>query len=227
MARPDQFLPPPPPPLDGPQYAAELAQVQSLGSADQTALAPFWSDTTGNSFTPPGHWNQIARDAALRGHLGLEAEARLFATLDAVLADAAIACWDAKHTDDRWWPVTAIRQPGLDGNPATSPDPTWTPLWPMPPFPAYTFGHSTFSGAAQVVLESAFGAHFAFDDAGDPTLHLPARHFASFAMAADEAGFSRIAGGIHFASDNAAALTQGRAVGRYDLAHSPGHPASR
>lgn len=234
LARPDQFLPPPPPLLGSPQYAAELAQVQSLGAAtsttrtpDQTALARFWSDTSGTTFTPPGHWNQVARDAALGRHLGLAAEARLFAALDAALADAGIACWDAKYTYDRWRPVTAIRQAGLDGNPATVPDPTWTPLWPTPAFPSYDSGHSTFSGAAQVVLEAAFGNHFAFEDRGDPTLGLPPRHFDSFGQAAEEAGFSRVVGGIHFASDNLAGLAQGRVVGRYDLAHFPGDRAAR
>jgi membrane-associated phospholipid phosphatase len=225
MTSASQFLPPPPPALDSAQYAAELNQVESLGAvnsttrtSDQTAYAHFWADVQGWTFTPPGHWNQIAQDAAMSSHLGLEQETRLFALLDVALADAGISAWDAKNVYNRWRPVTAIRQADTDGNPLTTADPTWTPLWVTPPFQSYTSGHSTFSGAAQVVLESFFGTHYAFTDTGDPTQHLAPRHFTSFAQAADEAGMSRVVGGIHFMSDNLAGLAEGRAVGHWVLA---------
>ena len=53
-----------------------------------------------------------------------------------------------------------------------------------------------------------------FSDRGDPTQ--PAtRSFTSFNQAADEAGLSRIYGGIHFSFDNAAGLASGRALGQY------------
>ena len=220
-----QFRPDPPPALESPAYAAAYAEVRALGgvasvtrTADQTAAAEFWADLPGRSFTPPGHWNQIAREAALDGGLGLAGDARLFATLNAALADAAICCWDAKYAYIFWRPETAIRAGDADGNPATAGDPGWAPLWASPNFPAYTSGHSTFSGAAQVVLESAFGTAYAFDDGGDPALGLPARSFASVAAAAEEAGSSRIYGGIHFAFDNVAGLRSGRAIGRAAVA---------
>ena len=41
------------------------------------------------------------------------------------------------------------------------------------------------------------------------------RSFQSFAQAADEAGASRIYGGIHFNFDDTAGLASGRAVGSY------------
>ena len=109
--------------------------------------------------------------------------------------------------------MTAIREANLDGNPATTADPTWTPLWATPAFPAYSSGHSSFSGAAQVVLQSFYGKNFAFTDSGDPTQHFAARSFTSFEQAANEAGWSRIVGGIHFMSDNLAGLAAGRQIG--------------
>lgn len=226
LASGDQFRPGPPPALTDAEYAAAYNEVEAVGgavssvrTADQTEIAEFWSDLAGMTFTPPGHWNQIAQEASLRRGLGLARNARLFATLDAALADAAISCWDAKYYYDFWRPVTAIRDGDADGNPATAGDPTWTPLWPTPNFSSYTSGHSTFSGAAQVVLESVFGDDFAFTDAGDPALGLPERRFVSFEQAADEAGVSRIYGGIHFAFDNASGLLSGRQVGGYVVAH--------
>lgn len=141
-----QFRPPAPPALDTAEYAAEVGQVKELGSArsarrtaDQTAIALFWADGPG-TFTPPGHWNQIAGDILLKKPTDLATGARLFALLNVAEADAAIASWDAKYAYDRWRPVTAIRQAGTDGNAATEADPSWTTLIPTPPFPAYTSG---------------------------------------------------------------------------------------
>jgi membrane-associated phospholipid phosphatase len=225
LASGSQFQPPPPPAITSPRYAAEYNQVKVLGvvdspvrTADQTALAHFWSDLTG-TFDPPGHWNQIGEIAAVARRTGLAASARMFALLDMALADAGIEAWGVKYTDNTWRPVTAIRA-GDDGlNPLVQGDPTWTPLWSTPPFPSYISGHSTFSAAAAAVLDSVFGKKYSFDDPGDPSLALPSRHFASFDQAAREAGVSRIFGGIHFMSDNTAGLQVGGEVGRYVVRH--------
>ncbi len=223
-----QFRPSPPPPLSSAEYAAAYNEVKAVGgqvstvrTADQTALARFWADVPGATFTPPGHWNQIAQDASLKKALGLVRNARLFAILDAALADAGICSWDAKYAYNFWRPVTAIRLGDADGNPETTADPTWTSLWATPNFPAYTSGHSTFSGAAQVALESVFGESFSFSDAGDPSLRLEARRFESFEQAAEEAGMSRIYGGIHYQFDNTEGLKGGRAVARLVLDRFP------
>jgi hypothetical protein len=222
MSSPGQFLPPPPPALDSPEYAADFNQVKSLGAADsttrtadETRYAHFWADVPGHSVTPPGHWDEIAEHLALQMGLNLEQDARLFALLNLGLADAAICCWNAKYIDNFWRPVTAIRDARASQiNPATSADPGWTPLWNTPNFPSYTSGHSTFSGTASVILASVFGARTGFTIGSDD---MPgyARSFASFAQAADEAGESRVVGGIHFAFDNTAGLTVGRDLGRY------------
>jgi membrane-associated phospholipid phosphatase len=143
--------------------------------------------------------------------------ARLFAQLDIAEADAAIVCWDAKFAYNFWRPVTSIRNAGSDGNDQTTADPTWEPLLVTPPFPSYTSGHSTFSGAAGTVLAAYFGADRSFSTLSDDGTIT--RSFASFAQAADEAGMSRIYGGIHYQSDNVSGLACGRAIAAYDLAN--------
>lgn len=225
-----QFLPPPPPAIDSPQYAAELNQVEALGEAtstvrtpEETASARLWSDQTGTTFTPPGHWNLIGEEAAMERPASLASNARTFALLDMALADAGIAGWNAKFTYNTWRPVTAIRN-GDDGlNPGVTANPTWTPLWPTPAFPAYVSGHSTFSAAAAAVLTSIYGPNFAFTDAGDPSLENAPQRFASFEDAAAQSGMSRILGGIHFMSDNVAGLALGAEVGQYVLQHEALH----
>jgi hypothetical protein len=181
---------------------------------EQTAIAFFWADGAG-SVTPPGHWNLIARDVALQKGNTLEQNSRLFALLNLAEADAGIACWDCKFAANYWRPITAIQHAGEDGNAATEPDPKWEPLLPTPPFPEYTSGHSTFSGAAATVLASFFGEdNIQFTTTADA---LPgfSRTFNSFWEAAAEAGMSRIYGGIHFMSANQQGLLCGTRIAAY------------
>lgn len=220
MTSSSQFRPVAPPALDSEQYAEELNYVQDIGKSDsltrtpdQTAIAKFWSNGAG-TFTPPGHWNQIAEQTATLTGTSLEDSARLFALLNIALADAAISCWDAKYEYNLWRPVTAIRQADTDNNPNTTADAEWMPLVTTPPFPEYTSGHSTFSGAADAVMSSVFGSDFGFADRGDQSVN-SLRTYENFSEAADESGMSRLYGGIHFMSANVNGLSAGRNVGNY------------
>lgn len=225
----DALRPPAPPALDTSEYATAVDQVMKLGSFansqrtdDQTEIALFWADSGGTS-TPPGHWNQIASDVTLQKGINLVDTARTFALLNIAMADAGIASWDAKYYYDLWRPIDAIRLAGQDGNTATTSEATWIPLIKTPPFPTYTSGHSTFSGAASTVLASLYGDQTSFDSRTDghnapeqrplDPSQIVTRHFDSFSQAAEEAGMSRIYGGIHFSFDNSAGLQLGREVG--------------
>jgi hypothetical protein len=209
-----------PPALTSEQYATEFNQVKDLGAinsttrtADQTEIAKFWADGAG-TFTPPGHWNQIAQDVARDNFNSLVDNARLFAALNVAEADAAICCWDTKYSYSRWRPITAIRNGDKDDNASTTVDTSWTSLLTTPNFPAYTSGHSTFSAAAATVLTNLYGDNYKFSTTG-PGLPGVIRSFTSFNQAAEEAGMSRIYGGIHFMSDNTAGLAAGKKVGEY------------
>jgi hypothetical protein len=212
--------PPPPPPLASPEYAAEALLVQALGgatsglrTAEQTEIARFWAYGPGTA-SPPGHWNEIATSVVVQRHVGLVESARLYALLNVALADAAIACWRCKYTVGLWRPITAIQLADQDGNPATAADPNWTPLLPTPPFPEYTSGHSTFSGAAAVVLARFFRSDVAPFTAPSDDLPGVTRSYLRFSDAAIESGLSRIYGGIHFPSANVYGLQVGAEVGR-------------
>lgn len=222
MTSGSQFRPPGPPALEGAKYAEEVNYVQEIGKSDsltrtpdQTVIAKFWANGAG-TFTPPGHWNQIAEETATLTGQSLEDSARLFALLNIALADAAISCWDAKYQYNLWRPLTAIRQADTDNNPNTTADPLWTPLLTTPPFPEYTSGHSTFSGAADPVMSAVFGSDYGFADRGDPSVNT-LRTYENFSEAADESGISRIYGGIHFMSANVNGLSAGRNLGNYVL----------
>ena len=81
---------------------------------------------------------------------------------------------------------------------------------PSPPFAEYTSGHSAFSAAAATVLEfftgsEQFGASVTFDEGvsrfepGETPASPVTLSWETFRQAADEAGLSRLYGGIHFA----------------------------
>src|SRR5439155_2374215 len=168
---------------------------------DQTEIALFWADDLG-TVTPPGHWNRIAQTIALERGNTLAENARLFAHLNIALSDAGVLCWVIKFTFEFWRPITAIRE--------TERDDDWTPLLNTPPFPAYVSGHSTFSGAAASVLAESFGTDkIKFETACD-SLPDVKRKFTSLSAAAEEAGMSRIYGGIHWHFDNVEGLKVGR-----------------
>lgn len=221
----DQFEPNGPPALTSREYTRAFEEVKSLGSAtsttrtaDQTQIALFWADGPGTA-TPPGHWNEIAQDVAEAEGTSLAQNARLFALLNVALADAAVACWDAKYTFDFWRPVTGIRAADTDGNPRTEADPNWTPLIATPPFPSYTSGHSTFSSAAAAVLARFFGTDRVTFTTATDDLPGVTRSFSSFSDAAEEAGMSRIYGGIHWQFDNTDGQQSGEAIGNYVYDH--------
>ncbi len=222
LSSPSQFRPAAPPALTSADYAAAVNEVKAKGratgstrTADETQAALFWADGAG-TVTPPGHWDQIAMQIASAQGYSLSANARLFAELNVALADAAIACWDAKFFYNEWRPVTAIQKADTDGNSQTTPDAAWTPLLMTPNFPSYVSGHSTFSGAAQVILESVFGANVGFT-ATTEAPGVASRTFSSFKQAAEEAGQSRVLGGIHYQFDNQAGLATGRSVASFVL----------
>jgi hypothetical protein len=193
---PDQFRPLGPPALDSEQYLHELQETRDMGSLDsplrlddETAACRFWAVTSGTHA-----WNLVAIDLSADWGFELSENARMLATLNLAIADALIACWDAKYHFEFWRPVTAIRlrDADADGNPD---DPNWTPLIVTPAFPEYVSGHSSLAGAAATVLVAYFGDETPF------VVESPAgeiRDYLSFSTAVDEIADARVFGGIHF-----------------------------
>jgi membrane-associated phospholipid phosphatase len=222
LATGSQFRPTGAPDLTSAEYTQAFNETKAYGAknstvrtADETQIALFWADG-GGTFTPPGHWNDIAATAASIAGKSLLENARLFAVLNIALADAGIAAWDAKYTYNTWRPITAIRQAALDGNVDTTADATWLPFIDTPPFPEYVSGHSTFSATAATVLDRFFGNDFSFNS-GSKGLPDVTRSFTGFDAAAAEAGQSRIYGGIHFQFANQDGLALGQKIGSYIL----------
>lgn len=245
-----EFRPGPPAAFGSPEFAAQarrLVDVQAALTDEQKVVAEYWADGP-NSELPPGHWLMFALMVSKRdGHTD-DDDVKLFFALSSALGDAAIAAWDAKRAYDSARPITAIRYlmngqtitgyglPGPAGGLRSIPGETWVPYQkmtsPTPAFPEHVSGHSTFSAAAAEVLRSftgsdRFGASFT-SLAGMLVVepHLPAvdvtLNWPTFTAAAEQAGLSRIYGGIHFDNANAAGLAVGRQVGARAFARARG-----
>lgn len=221
MLSDDQFRPDGPPAVNSNEYTNAYDQVKAIGAidsttrtADQTEIANFWADGSGTA-TPPGHWQAIAQTLASSQNLSTLEAARMFALVSLAVADAGIVAWDAKYTYDFWRPITAINEGDGDGNPNTQGQAGWTPLLTTPAFPEYVSGHSTFSAAAAHALANFFGtSEFTFSSTSD-ALDGVTRDFTDLLDAADEAGLSRIYGGIHWRYSNEDGQTAGEALAKY------------
>jgi len=229
---PSQFRPAGPPSLTSAQYARDFNETKTMGSltsaartTDQTVFSWFWAVSSA-----PYLWNRVTltlldRDAGNEDHEGRGAKhdtllrnARLLAELNVAMADAGIGCWDAKLFYNFWRPISAIRETADDGNPATTTDPTWTPLFSTPAHPDYPSGHSCVSGAATAVLANEFGDKTRFEMTNDLMIGVT-RAFDRFSDALEEVKDARIFAGIHFRTACEDGTGIGKAVAQFVLDH--------
>jgi hypothetical protein len=227
-----QFFPEPPYSVTSERYTADFKEVKRLGGDDvttpsdrtpeQTQIALFWLENS------PLMWNAIARTVSQSQHLDMWQNARLFALLNAGLADGYIASFEAKYDYKFWRPVTAIQLAADDGNPNTDADPTWTPLVPTPPIPDHESAHAIEGGIGAWVMREFFGTnHIRFtacsqtlpegqncgeDDQVNRTYH-------SFTQAAAENGWSRVLIGFHFRHAEEAGIARGHSIGVFTVNH--------
>jgi membrane-associated phospholipid phosphatase len=124
------------------------------------------------------------------------------------MSDAFVGCWNAKFEYNLLRPITYIKK---------TIDPKWEPILNTPPFPEYPSGHSTVSGAMDAVMTAFFGDNFSFEDKTGSPDGRKARTFPSFHAAAEEAGISRMYGGIHFRSAIVDGLAQGHCIAQYTI----------
>jgi hypothetical protein len=217
-----QFRPDGPPSLDSGRYARDYREIQEIGSLNsvtrtttQTEIARFWLAT------PSTIWNSVARHIIEARGLDLSDTTKTLALMYLAASDAGVACWDAKYTFNFWRPQAAIRNGHLDGNDATVGDPGWLPLFPTPPHPEYTSGHSTNSSAMATMLGFLFG-----DSPGvtivatSPTNAGFPRQWTAFSQGVDEVIDARIYSGIHYRTSDEVGARMGHQVARFVINHA-------
>lgn len=253
LTAPNQFKPPGPPKLANGQYDPKdietaLADTSNLNDAKK-ATAEYWADGPQSEF-PPGHWAVIAGALSRKNGHSIDTDAKMFFVLGNAVLDAGISSWAAKYqlddpattavepTWDFWRPITAIRH-HYQGKMINSwkgpykgyglvPAEQWLPYQALnvitPPFPEYTSGHSTFSGAARIAIIAFLGTDTfraqvtipkgtsLFEPGSVPAKDV-VLSWKNLLDASEQAGMSRRYGGIHFYSGDKHGRANGASVG--------------
>lgn len=257
----DQFRAPPPPKVGSEQLKQEVDQLIEWNATltpEQKAIVEFMRDgprSTGQS----GHWLRFAQDVSARDNYDLDKDVKLFFCIANVCSDAFISCWETKRYYNTSRPWTLVRHYYKGqmvrgwGGPCKGtielPAELWHPYSPStfvtPPFPAYTSGHATVSGASAKILELLTASDRfecierrtpgsltegicdvrkmqAID--GVPDFALPQAltqelALPTFSGTADMAALSRALGGYHIMTDNTAGLDCGRRLAVHCLAN--------
>jgi len=213
-----QFRAPGPPALTSGTYAADFDEVRRFGrsdsaerSAEQTEVAR--SHTELPNVYWPRNFNQF-----LTSQPTVAANARLGAMIWVSMADTLLGCFESKYHHLFWRPASAITLADTDGNDATLPDPSWTPLGPVPNHPEYPAAHTCIAGAMSEVLTDTFGRRkliFAFTSQVTGSTHT----YPSIQAMADELREARIWGGMHFRSSLVDGAVLGKRTTKYVLRH--------
>jgi hypothetical protein len=259
LERTDQFRPAPPPKVGSEQLKKEVDECIAVNAnltVQQKAIVEFMRDgprSTGQS----GHWLTFAKAVSRRDKNDLDRDVKLFFAVGNVCFDAFISCWETKRYYDSSRPWTLVRYyyKGKTvknwGGPGKGvldvPAEHWRPYSPAtfvtPPFPGYTSGHATVSGAGGKMLELFTGS----DRFGDVEKRkagaltepgyecsvimmrdgkLPPGHekmscnvalaLPTFSATAEMAAVSRLWGGYHIRTDNEVGLGVGRKIAQYE-----------
>jgi len=199
----------------------------------QKAVVEFMRDgprSTGQS----GHWLRFAQDVSRRDAHDLDRDVKLYFAVAVAAFDAFLACWETKRFYDTSRPWTLVRHyhagktvrgwAGPSGGVVDMPAEEWHPYSPYvfitPPFPGYTSGHATVSGACAKILELFTGSDVygaterrrccvltEVVTGDEVALALP-----TFSATAEMAAKSRAMGGYHIPIDNDVGLRIGREI---------------
>lgn len=218
MTRFDQFRPGPPPELTSERYARDLAEVQRLGAANNSARTP--EQTSAVRLWQWMDMTPAFRQVASLPRRTLVQNARFYALMSMAADDAYIAVTDAKLHYSFWRPIFAIRNAGQDGNDATTADPNWSPELPTPIHPEYPCAHCIVAAAYAAVAAEESNARvpggLVFSDPEMPGIVFVARSFDAYAT---QTSMSRIYAGAHYRFSNEAAEVMGRQIGAYAVAN--------
>jgi len=202
-------LPPAPTPYSEQVGSPFYNQVNEVYTISQS-LTPYdvltvktWGEFPGN-YVNALRYQQIAIQLIDETNLTLDFAALTFAKHGMALQEAVGCVFNAKYLHNVVRPITYIHEVLGHG--------TWTTVNTTPPHPEYPAAHAAVGRASSRVLESIFGEKYSFTDRTHENLY-GARTYNSLKAYSDEAGWSRVIGGIHYKASVAAGDNQGKKVG--------------
>jgi len=184
MTRGDQFRPEPPPAVGSAAFQEELALLKRINSHPTPSQRAI---ATNFALKNLDFVWEPGYALVRREQLSVPREVRLLAPFAALQVDAYIAAHDAKYTAPL--PTSWRPRPNMV-------DPTIVPLIAQPNHPAYVSNAAIIASAAAVLIGSLFPQEAAY-----------------WQYLGEEAGLSRLYGGIHYPSDERAGNQMGKRLG--------------
>jgi hypothetical protein len=201
----DGAQPAPPSYADLAAMTTDVINSKPATGTDQYNMAFWWRDFPGTS--TPGHYISILRQALQKKQPSLDVAAFAYALGGIVVMDITISTWQSKFQH-------LLARPFVYSTVINVP---FTALLGAP-HPEYPAAHASLSAANAEAMTTALGNNFAFTDSTFNGLATPQgvtlepRSYSSFREAGEEAGWSRLYGGIHFRKSIEVGFWQGRKV---------------
>jgi len=194
-----------------PNYAAlpamtlEVINAKPATGTDNYNKAFWWRDFPGTS--TPGHYMSILRQVLQKERSTLDVAAVAYALGGIIDVDISISTWKAKY---EYLLARPFNYDDFMGQPFTA--------LLSAPHPEYPAAHASLSAANAEAMTVIFGDNYAFTDSTFNGLVTPQgislspRSYTSFREAGEEAGWSRLYGGIHYRQSIETGFWQGRKV---------------
>lgn len=174
-------------------------------TAEQKNIALFWVDQgNGIGYTPNGHQLSLVVQALEQTKSNMAVAAEAFAKATIAQRDALIVTFKSKYTYNLLRPATYLRK---------LIDPNWLPFIPSPPHPEYPAAHAVVTGAAMQALARVLGDNVTITDHTYDFRGYPTRRYTTLFKAGEEAGISRLYGGIHYQESIVIGLSIAKEIG--------------
>lgn len=193
-----------PPALTSDEWAKDFNEVKSVGSLNATGPDTAQHRAVADFFYAN---SVVAMERALVTHLRshpmtVKRTARMFAVMNAGMADAIRNVWRLKLDVGFWRPAEAIVRAGEDDLDETVPDATWQPYRATPPYSEYASGHAAVTGTFAEAARMYLGDHVPLDlvsvPVAPPGVTPPDRAYTTLSALEHDAFMARIWAGIHF-----------------------------
>ena len=174
-------------------------------TTEQKNIALFWVDqgnTTG--YTPDGHNLTCVTQAIEQAGANLFVAAETYAKAGIADREGTIVAFRSKYTYNTIRPVSYIRR-------LINPD--WLPFIPTPPHPEYPAAHALVTGTVLEAAAGVLGKSTGFTDHTYDFRGWAPRKYNTLFAAGEEAGISRLYGGIHCLPSINTGLSMARELG--------------
>ena len=164
--------------------------VSKTLTTEQKNIALFWVDLgNGLGVTTDGHNISVIVQALEQNKASLAVSAEAYAKAGIADREAFIVCFRSKYKYNLVRPVTYI-QKFIDS--------AWLPFIPTPAHPEYPAAHAFVTGTVMEAVTKVLGNHITVTDHTYDFRGWTSRTYNSLVAVGQEAGISRLYGGIHY-----------------------------